>query len=286
MDKDSGIYSVSKGHGGSDEIIATVNLPNNGHGGTVTVESGASVVIRLHKGDLVSDNFGNELVVGTLVNSEASGTDYYFVTLNGGSLGAIFTFHGMYANANANMNQDYWFMGASWIKPPPPPDDPPPDDPPPDDPPPNDPPPDDPPPDAPPPDGPPPDDPPPDDPPPNDPPPNDPPPDDPPPDAPPDLPPEPPPEPPSYSPPESLNSPIFFDEPPVPLGEFLDIFEDDVPLAQMETVIVDDHVPLGAMPQTGLADVSSVLTSGLMASALIAAVLVTKIRNLKKQDEV
>jgi len=85
------------------------------------------------------------------------------------------------------------------------------------------------------------------------------------------------------------------DELDVPLASFdelVSIDDLDVPLAastfeedELETVIIGETpVPLSAMPQTGLADMSSALATGLLLSAMAAAVTSRAIRKLIKEE--
>jgi len=80
--------------------------------------------------------------------------------------------------------------------------------------------------------------------------------------------------------------------------EVVDMLEAEVPLAaleegyyeneappEIEMVLMEEDVPLSMMPQTGLADISSVLTSGFILSALIMAVISHKIRLLKRKAD-
>ena len=58
----------------------------------------------------------------------------------------------------------------------------------------------------------------------------------------------------------------------------------DVPLSDFEAVIVEEDVPLSQMPQTGIAETASALTTGLILSALLMAFVGKTIRRLKKSE--
>jgi hypothetical protein len=67
------------------------------------------------------------------------------------------------------------------------------------------------------------------------------------------------------------------DDVPVPLASFPD---------EVETLeLVDTPVPLSAMPNTGVADVGTVFTSGLFIATLIAAVTSHSIRKMVKNQQ-
>ena len=85
---------------------------------------------------------------------------------------------------------------------------------------------------------------------------------------------------------------VYIDDLDVPLAAFnpeddsnLAGYQDEAEDVLQEIIIVENEVPLSMMPLTGVADLTSVLTSGLILSALATAVISHKIRNLRKKED-
>jgi len=77
----------------------------------------------------------------------------------------------------------------------------------------------------------------------------------------------------------------YIEDEVIPLGEYIEFFDEDVPLADFDTLIFEDDIPLSEMPQTGLADSVSLLSGALLLTALFSAVITKFIRKMRKQDE-
>jgi hypothetical protein len=84
-------------------------------------------------------------------------------------------------------------------------------------------------------------------------------------------------------------------EPPVPLSDQpaddddeIYIFDEEVPLAYIPEdyiTITEMPVPLSGMPQTGLAEMMDVMTTGLVLASLLAACVGTAIRRMKTEKQ-